>query len=58
MFIMAELSGRQPSNLSRPLKTFEHYSFVEMVVGKRSKKPVAKSVDFDICIVRNKTGVD
>ena len=46
------------SNLSRPLKTFERYGFVEMVAGKRSKKPVAKSVDFDICIVRNKTGVE
>ena len=55
---LAELSGRQPSNLSRPLKTFERYGFVEMVAGKRSKKPVAKSVDFDICIVRNKTGVE
>ena len=47
---LAELSGRQPSNLSRTLKTFERYGFVEMVAGKRSKKPVAKSVDFDICI--------
>jgi len=31
-------------------ETFERYGFVEMVAGKRSKKPVAKSVDFDICI--------
>ena len=37
-------------NLSRTLKTFERYGFIEMVAGKRSKKPVAKSVDFDICI--------
>jgi len=36
LFIMAELSGRQPSNLSRPLKTFERYGFVEMVVGTLS----------------------
>ena len=47
---LAELSGRQPSNLSRPLKTFERYRFVELVADKRSKKPAAKSVDFDICI--------
>lgn len=47
---LAEISGRQPSNLSRTLRTFERYGFVEMVAGKRSKKPVAKAVDFDISI--------
>jgi len=43
---------------SRTLKNFERYGFVEMIAGKRSKKPVTKSVDFDICIVRSKTGVE
>ena len=55
---LAEPSGRQPSNLSRPLKTFERYGFVEMVAGKCWKKPVAKSVDFATGIVRNKMGVE
>ena len=47
---LAELSGRKSSNLSRTLRTFERYGFVEMVAVKRSKKPVAKAVDFDISI--------
>ena len=47
---LAEISGRKPSNLSRTLKTFEKYGFVEMVATKRSKRPVAKAMDFDICI--------
>ena len=42
---------RSPAFQFKPyIKTFERYGFVEMVAGKRSKKPVAKLVDFDICI--------
>ncbi|MFV1983473.1 MAG: helix-turn-helix domain-containing protein [Thiohalomonadales bacterium] len=47
---LADITGRRASNLSRTLKTFESYGFVEMVANARSKKPVAKATEFDICI--------
>ncbi|HED35742.1 MAG TPA: MarR family transcriptional regulator [Gammaproteobacteria bacterium] len=45
---LADLSGRKPSNLSRTLKTFESYGFVELVKNARSKKPIAKATEFNI----------
>ncbi len=47
---LAKISGRQPSNLSRTLKTFEQYGFVTMEKTARSKRPVSKPVKFDIQI--------
>ena len=47
---LAEITGRQPSNLSRTLKTFEQYGFVKMVKKNRSKMPVAQATEFDISI--------
>ncbi len=45
---LADMTGRQPSNLSRTLRTFENYGFVEMVKTARSKKPIAKATEFNI----------
>lgn len=45
---LADMTGRQPSNLSRTLKTFESYGFVEMVDNVRSKKPIVKATEFNI----------
>ena len=45
---LAEISGRQPSNLGRTLKTFECYGFIKMKKNAKTKKPIAKAVDFDI----------
>ncbi len=47
---LAQLSGRQPSNLGRTLKTFERYGFIKMEKTARTKKPIAKAVDFDIMV--------
>ncbi len=45
---LADATGRQPSNLSRTLKTLESYGFVEL--KKKDKKiiPVAKATQFEI----------
>jgi len=45
---LAEMTGRQASNLGRTLKTFERYGFVKMVKHSRSKRPVAVATEFDI----------
>jgi len=45
---LAEISGRQPSNLGRTLKTFERYGFIKIEKNAKTKKPIAKAVDFDI----------
>ncbi len=45
---LAKISGRQPSNLGRTLKTFEHYGFIKIEKNAKTKKPIAKAVDFDI----------
>lgn len=47
---LAEISGRQPSNLGRTLKTFEHYGFIKIVKKAKTKKPIAKAIDFDILL--------
>jgi predicted transcriptional regulator len=45
---LAELTGRAPSNLSRTLKTMEHYGLVEMRRDVRTVRPVAKASEFVI----------
>jgi predicted transcriptional regulator len=45
---LSELSGRQPSNISRTLKTLEAYGIVETKKTSRSKRPIVKALDFDI----------
>ena len=45
---LSALSGRQPSNVSRTLKTLERYGIVETKKNSRSKRPVVKALDFDI----------
>ncbi len=45
---LAEVSGRQVSNLSRTLKTFRKYGIVDLIEKKRTKVPVAKATSFNI----------
>lgn len=45
---LAEVSGRQVSNLSRTLKTFHKYGIVDLIEKKRTKVPVAKATSFNI----------
>ncbi len=47
---LAELSGRQESNLSRTLKTLERYGIVKLIKQKQSRaiKPIAKAIEFNI----------
>ena len=45
---LADAAGRQMSNLSRTLKTMEHYGFVELRRNNRSVKPVVKATEFEI----------
>ncbi|MFT4862410.1 MAG: putative transcriptional regulator [Pseudohongiellaceae bacterium] len=47
---LADLSGRQSSNLSRTLKTFESYGFVQMQEhqASRAKRPVVQATGFTI----------
>lgn len=45
---LAELTGRASSNLSRTLKTMEHYGLVEMQRDLRTVRPVVKASAFVI----------
>lgn len=45
---LAELTGRAPSNLSRTLKTMEHYGLVELHRDRRSIHPEVKASEFVI----------
>jgi predicted transcriptional regulator len=45
---LAKLTGRQPSNLSRTLKTLESYGFVELKKDNKRIRPVAKATLFEI----------
>ena len=46
---LAKLTGRDPGNLSRTLKTMSHYGFValEKTTGKQIK-PIVKATDFNV----------
>lgn len=46
--VLAELTGRKQSNLSRTLKTMSSYGLVEMHKDKRQVRPVAKATEFQI----------
>jgi len=45
---LADAAGRRASNLSRTLKTMEHYGFVELKKKNRSVRPIAKATTFEI----------
>ena len=45
---LADAAGRQPGNLSRTLKTMEHYGFVELRRENKSVKPIVKATEFEI----------
>ena len=46
--MLAELSGRKISNLSRTLKTMERYGIVQLKKQNRSVKPIAMATSFNI----------
>ena len=45
---LADAAGRQMSNLSRTLRTMEHYGFVELRKQNRAIKPIVKATEFEI----------
>ena len=45
---LASMTGRQPGNLSRTLKTMSNYGFVEMKRENRFLRPIAKATAFRI----------
>ena len=45
---LADAAGRKPSNLSRTLKTMEHYGFVELRKRNKTVKPIVKATEFEI----------
>ena len=45
---LAQATGRQPSNLSRTLKTMERYGLVSLRREKHQVRPVAKATEFKI----------
>lgn len=45
---LADAAGREPSNLSRTLRTMERYGFVELKRKNKSLKPVVKATEFEI----------
>ena len=50
---LSRISGRNKSNLSRTLKTFQRYQIVDLIEEDRRKKPVALATQFDIQVERN-----
>ncbi len=45
---LAKITGRQPSNLSRTLKTLENYGFVKLKKKDKKIVPIAKATQFEI----------
>lgn len=45
---LADVTGRAPSNLSRTLKTLEHYGFVTIRRDGQQIRPVANATEFVI----------
>ena len=45
---LAKITGRQPSNLSRTLKTLESYGFVKLKKKDKKIVPIAKATQFEI----------
>lgn len=48
MAILAKTTGRQPSNLSRTLKTMSRYGLVDLRREKTNVRPVVKATEFRI----------
>ena len=48
MALLAKTTGRQPSNLSRTLKTMSRYGLVDLQRDKKQVKPVVKATGFRI----------
>ncbi len=46
--VLAKLTGRQPSNLSRTLKTMSRYGLVDLKREKTHLRPVVTATDFRI----------
>lgn len=46
--VLAKLTGRQPSNLSRTLKTMSRYGLVDLRREKTQLRPVVTATDFRI----------
>lgn len=46
--ILAKTTGRQPSNLSRTLKTMSRYGLVDLRREKTNVRPVVKATEFRI----------
>lgn len=45
---MTEVTGRQPGNLSRTLRTMERYALVSLRREKDQIRPVANATEFQI----------
>ena len=50
---LANVSGRQVSNLSRTLKNFQRHGIVDLVEENRRKKPVALATAFNVELGKN-----
>ena len=48
MAVLAKITGRQPSNLSRTLKTMSRYGLVDLQREKTHVRPVVKATEFRI----------
>jgi predicted transcriptional regulator len=45
---LAEITHRQPSNLSRTLRTMERYGIIEFKKSGKNSRPIAKALGFNI----------
>lgn len=45
---LADITQRQPSNLSRTLKTMERYGIIEFKKCGKNSRPIAKALEFNI----------
>ncbi|MFT3742345.1 MAG: helix-turn-helix domain-containing protein [Gammaproteobacteria bacterium] len=45
---LSDLTGRQPSNLSRTLKTLSAYGFVKLEKQNKTVCPIAKATQFNV----------
>jgi len=51
---LADMTGRQPSNLSRTLKTLSMYGFVTLKRVNKMLRPIAKATEFNVVFgIRN-----
>ena len=48
MAVLAKITGRQPGNLSRTLKTMSRYGLVDLQREKTHVRPVVKATEFRI----------